>query len=150
VFLQSQRLWESYHPAARPAQRPLPEDDLARLLENTIAAARRAAPGAELSLVEVRMQGERPRGDLLLAGRNSRELSFDARSGEALVEAAPAGINLGDFMLRRHRGDILGLSGYWISLLCGVALFTLGVTGLMLYAKVFLQRLRSGRRSLVW
>jgi uncharacterized iron-regulated membrane protein len=129
VFLQAERLWESYHPAAAPQAEPLPAAEMSALFENTVAAARRAAPGVELSAVRMRMQEERPRGEVLLAGPNPRELSFDARSGEALVEAEPAGTNLGDLMLRLHRGDILGLSGNWISLFCGVALFSLGVTG---------------------
>jgi uncharacterized iron-regulated membrane protein len=149
VFMQVQRLWESYHPVVSQAQ-PLPMAELSSLFENTIAAARRAAPGAELSLITVRMQGDRSRGEVLLADPDSRELSFDAESGVPLIEGGPAGTSLGVLMLRLHRGDILGLSGYWISLFCGVALFTLGVTGLLLYTKMFLQRAKRGRRSLLW
>jgi uncharacterized iron-regulated membrane protein len=149
VFLQVQRLWAAYHPAASQALL-LPAAEMSTLFENTVVAARRAAPGVELSAVTVRMDGDRPRGEVLLAGPNPRELSIDARRGDALVEAEPAGTNLGDLMLRLHRGDILGLSGYWISLCCGVALFALGITGLMLYTRMGLQRVKSGRRSLLW
>jgi hypothetical protein len=66
---------------------------------------------------------------------------------------SPAGPPPGDlhlFLLQLHRGDLFGPVGTWVSILCGVALVVLSVTGLWVYVDLLRRRLKGDRRGLFW
>lgn len=70
-----------------------------------------------------------------------------------VAPAVPASSPPGDlhlFLLQLHRGDLFGPVGTWISILCGVALVILSVTGLWVYIDLLRRRLKGDRRGLFW
>jgi uncharacterized iron-regulated membrane protein len=157
VVLQAQTLWSTYH---RPPQPPriapatLASADIERFLAAALAVSHSLAQDESVELLTLHKQGERPVGEMrVAAGLHERRRSFDARTGEPMPAPAPPArqeFNLRSFMLQLHRGDILGASGNWISLACGASLFTLSVTGLIVYVRMFLRRASAGERHVFW
>ncbi len=66
------------------------------------------------------------------------------------TEAKVHGRDLHLLLLRLHRGDIIGKTGNAVSLVSGVALVVLCVTGAVLYGKMLLQRIQRGHRTIFW
>jgi len=154
--MQGDMMWDVYFPEPGSNKPAFSNDELPLLLTNTLAATARAAPGEKLTAIRFNLQGNRARADVGLATTGSRELSFDARTGEVFDESAPGAepkslrARLWTVMIKLHRGDIVGVTGQWLGLVCGLALLTLAITGVVLYLQLFRHRAKSGRHSLFW
>lgn len=156
VWLQGEALWHRYHPEPETVRRSLPANALPEWLSTTIGAARRVDPQGKIAMISFRMDGDRPRADLMWTAPEEPGLTLDPQTGERFQPASsqvsdqPVSRRLTRTMLRFHRGDLLGLPGRWLGLACGLALFTLGLTGLSVYLKIYRQRLKLRRFSLFW
>jgi uncharacterized iron-regulated membrane protein len=158
AVLQAQTLWSDYHrsPQQQVAPATLPPANIENFLGAALTATRGLAQNESVVYLALRMQDGRPVGEMEVAvGLHERRLSFDARTGEPIVEPVPKPVgrqefNLRSFMLQLHRGDIVGVSGNWVSLGCGLSLFALRVTGLIVYTRMFLRRAKSGQRHVFW
>jgi uncharacterized iron-regulated membrane protein len=157
AVLQAQTLWSNYlRPPEMPRSAPatLPSADIERFFVTALTMTHNLARNESVELFTLGIQDGRPVGEMrVAAGLRERNLSFDVRTGEPIVEPAPQvrqEFDLRSFMLQLHRGDILRTSGNWISLACGLSLFTLSVTGLIVYVRMFLRRAGAGQRHLFW
>jgi uncharacterized iron-regulated membrane protein len=156
VYLQANALWDAVFPAQPDPGTILPRAQLPTLVARAITAADRAAPGRKLTSLRLTAQGGQLRADVTLAPPHARLLSFDATTGEPYRgnDTGTPGNSLRERVwavaFRLHRGDILGAPGHWIGLLCGLALLTLAVSGLIIYTQLFRQRLKLRRRALFW
>jgi uncharacterized iron-regulated membrane protein len=78
---------------------------------------------------------------------DTASLSIDPRTGRTPKpetdsnEGSRPG-KLARWMLRLHRGDLLGLPGRWLGLVCGIAMLLLGVSGLTMYLKIYIRRIK--------
>jgi hypothetical protein len=60
------------------------------------------------------------------------------------------GMNLHRVIIGLHKGDLLGETGEWIGVICGLALFLLCLSGVIMYFELWRRRLRNGKRALFW
>ena len=118
------------------------------MVRTTLRAARRT--NAEGKPVELQLQlGAKSVGTVTLMGSPPRRLGFDALSGES-IDGPEGGRALHLFLLRLHRGDLFGAADTWLSIACGIGLFTLCATGLWVYEDLLRRRFRRGLNGLFW
>jgi uncharacterized iron-regulated membrane protein len=66
-------------------------------------------------------------------------------------QAPPSqGMNAHRLIEGLHKGDLFGQTGIWISIICGLALCLLCLSGVIMYFGLWRQRLRNGQRALFW
>ncbi len=128
----------------------LGDEQLQALFASALAGVRRHTQGSVLG-IELRVVGPRPTADVVVAEPQLRKLRLDARSGDPLDAASgPGGRDLHGLLLDLHRGAFAGTAGLWISLVCGLVLTVLSVTGLVLYLQMLRRRRAAGHGSLLW
>jgi uncharacterized iron-regulated membrane protein len=49
-----------------------------------------------------------------------------------------------------HRGDFIGMSGRWMSLIAGISMLFLSISGAVMYCDLWRARRRAGRHGLFW
>ena len=138
-------------PAAGVPQAPAGvSDEQARaLLASALAGVHRQSTGAVLG-IELRFGGA-PTAEAVVAEPQMRRIRLDARTGQLLDDASKrGGRDLHGILLDLHRGAFAGSAGLWISLLCGVVLVVLSVTGLTIYLQAWLRRRAAGQDRFVW
>ena len=125
-------------------------DEQARaLLASALAGVHRQSAGAILG-IELRFGGA-PTAEAVVAEPQMRRIRLDARTGRPLDDASKrGGRDLHGILLDLHRGAFAGSAGLWISLLCGVVLVLLSVTGLTIYLQAWRRRRAGGQPRFVW
>jgi len=113
----------------------VPADRLADLLERKAADLRADPPTQSIAGLRLAMAAGQPVIETELAGQGDKP---------------PPGRDLHLLLLRLHRGDIIGPAGTVLSLVCGVALVALCVTGLVVYGEMLARRWQLGRRNPFW
>ncbi|USX12385.1 PepSY domain-containing protein [Oxalobacteraceae bacterium OTU3CAMAD1] len=127
----------------KPIAAAVAEAEIEKLVASTLAGARRQTKGAIIGL-DFRFFGPRPSVEVVVAEPEMRKLKLDARTGELFdAEAREDGFDWHRFLLDLHRGAIIGTTGLWISILCGVVLAILSVTGVVMYIQMYLRRRQS-------
>ncbi len=133
---------------------PLPDAQLASMLNTTLAAYRGAGATGAIKVVRLRYFAGMPQGVIVHGEPDTRQLAFNTITGQ---EASLSGAAYprtgqtfgwqGDQILKRmHRGDFIGLPGRWISFITGIALLFLSASGAVLYLEVW-NRKRSTRST---
>lgn len=158
VYLQSDILLEHYFPAQDSDVQTLSMDEVPRLVENSLARMRSAAAGRRIASIELSARGGVPHADVTFIGPGGHMQTFDARNGDlpaqtvsdSLREPQPLRLRLRSIAIHLHQGGIIGVSGGWLGWTCGLALFTLVMTGLVVYLRLYRQRLKLRRHSLFW
>jgi len=156
TYLQVETLWSAYHPTPRATPQALSAPDVAHWVETVLASAQRIQPHGGIAMISLSIDGIRPRADVIWTASDMPALSLDPRTGNPFQSSVADRVDqsmesrLGRSILQLHRGDILGLPGRWLGLACGVALLTLGLTGLTLYVTMYRQRIRLRRWSPFW
>jgi uncharacterized iron-regulated membrane protein len=158
VYLQSDILLEHYFPAQDSDTQTLSMDDAPRLLANSLARMRDAATGTRIASMELSARGGVPHVDVLFAGPGGHMQTFDARSsdlstqksGDPTHASQPLRLRLRSLAINLHQGGIIGVSGGWLGWTCGLALLTLVTTGLVVYFRIYRQRLKLRRPGLFW
>jgi uncharacterized iron-regulated membrane protein len=129
----------------------LTDERLAQVLATVLANVRKQAPDASIGLVQLRLMGGVPEVEVMTASPQPQRLRFDALTGAPIAsDASSGGIDLHRLLLTIHNGEIIGLPGVWLSILCGAALVLLCGSGFMVYYNVYRSRARSGRHGLFW
>jgi uncharacterized iron-regulated membrane protein len=135
--------------AGPPPPAGVTDDRAQALLATALAGVHRNSGGAILS-IELRFDAV-PTAEAIVADPQMRRLRIDARTGEPLDGASRrGGRDLHGVLLDLHRGAFAGSTGLWISLLCGVALVVLSVTGLTIYLQAWLRRRANRQGALLW
>jgi uncharacterized iron-regulated membrane protein len=158
VYLQSDILLDHYFPAQGSDAQALSLDEVPRLLDNALAQTRRAAPGARIDSIELSARGGVAHADVIFAGPGSHLQTFDARSSDPAAQplaassrgSQPLRLRLRTLVINLHQGGIIGVVGGLVGLLCGAALVTLAITGLVVYIRLYRQRWKLRRRSMFW
>jgi uncharacterized iron-regulated membrane protein len=131
--------------------RPIPvsNEQIHEWIASSLRAAHEITPGMPVIGVQLRLVGDDPIGEVVVASPGPRQLFINARTGT--VAEKPTFIRRVHFiLLRLHRGEMIGPAGTAISIVCGLALLVLAATGLWMYLDMFGRRLRAGKRGLFW
>jgi uncharacterized iron-regulated membrane protein len=137
---------------------PLQVDALPGMLDRTLAAYRTAEPGTAIRVIRLRQFGTMLQGVVITDGDPARQRVFDTATGAraSLTEAGypdtgfPFGWQAHQWAKSVHRGDFFGLPGRVISLLAGLSMIYLSVSGIVLYVSMWRKRAKSGRKALFW
>lgn len=137
---------------------PLHPPEVEAMAATTLAAMSRLHPGAPIKAIRLRTYGRMKQGVVIAGGDETRQWVFNADSGEpaSLTEPSyprsgfPLGVQVHEDVKHFHSGALFGLSTRMMNLLAGVSLLFLAVSGLVVYADLWLRRRKSGRYSLVW
>jgi hypothetical protein len=60
------------------------------------------------------------------------------------------GMNLHQILIQLHKGALFGATGIWVTLICGVSLFLLCLSGVFLYIDLWRRRANIGRKAFFW
>jgi uncharacterized iron-regulated membrane protein len=123
---------------------PLPEAQLPAMLRATLAAYRTANAADAIKVVRLRYFAGMPQGVIVYGETDTRQLAFNAVTGQKASLSGPdyprTGQTFGwqgDQILKGfHRGDFIGLTGRWLSLITGFALLFLSTSGGVMYAEL--------------
>jgi uncharacterized iron-regulated membrane protein len=131
---------------------PLQDAELPSMLHTTLTALRSANPGAPIKVLRLRYFAGMPQGIIVTGGEDTRQYAFNAVTGGRARFQGPGypvtGMAFGwqwdQWFKKIHRGDVIGLTGRWMSLLTGLSLLFLSVSGAILYFDPWKKR-RQGR-----
>ena len=137
---------------------PLSDAELPAMLHTTLAAYRAENPGDPIKVLRLRYFAGMKQGVVIAGGEETRQLVFNAATGRHASETEPGYPDTGqtfgwqeDQIAKQiHRGDIIGLTGRWISLLTGLSLVFLIVSGTAMYFDMWNRRRRAGRSGPFW
>jgi uncharacterized iron-regulated membrane protein len=138
---------------------PLSDTNLASMLHATLAAYRRVAPGEPIKVIRLRYFAGIPQGVVVGGeGEHTRQVAFETATGRVASLSGPTypatgqpfGWQVSQTFKGIHSGDFLGLAGRFISLLTGLSLLFLAVSGAATYLDLWSKRRKLGRRGLFW
>jgi uncharacterized iron-regulated membrane protein len=140
------------------ASSPLNDSALPGMLSATLAAYHSALPGVPLRVVRLRNYGGMGQGVAISDGHEAHQLVFDTATGkrQSLTEPGypPTGFPFGwqahQYAKSIHRGDFFGLTGRFMSLLAGLAMTYLSISGVVMYWRMWRKRRSQGRKGLIW
>jgi hypothetical protein len=111
---------------------PLTDTELPDMLHTTLTAYHAANPNGQIKALRLRHFAGMPQGVIVsvTAGEDSRQLAFNAVTGGTAslsgpdypVTGQPFGWQEDQIAKHIHRGDYIGLSGRWMSLIAGLSL----------------------------
>jgi uncharacterized iron-regulated membrane protein len=136
---------------------PLPQD-VAQLARTTLAGYDAQYPGLPPRVIRLRVYAGYAQGVVVSGEADAQQLVYNARTGAAMRETEPGypatgfpfGWQAHQWAKKVHNGSLIGLTGRWISLLAGLALLYLSVSGIVMYANLWRRRARNGKRQLFW
>jgi uncharacterized iron-regulated membrane protein len=120
---------------------PLADADLPAMLATTLTALRATSPDAPIKVLRLRYFAGMPQGVVVTGGEEPRQLAFNAGTGQRARFQGPGypetGMGFGwqwdQWVKKIHRGDAFGLTGRWMSLLTGLSLLYLSLSGAVMY-----------------
>lgn len=129
--------------------RPLTVAAPGTLVDRAIVAARRARPDFVYAQIEVRDDARG--GAVVLRANGPLGASLIYRGDGALTNGPrPIDPRWHELLQDIHAGYFAGAAGETVSLLAGMSLLLLGVTGLILHLRTWRRRWGIGRRSPFW
>ena len=151
------------HHGARPGMtadvsKPLTDAELPAMLHTTVTAFRAAHPSTPIKVLRLRYFAGMPQGVIVSGGEETRQFPFNAATGRVAplwargypVTGQPFGWQWDQIAKGIHRGDFIGLPGRWMSLLTGLSLLFLCVSGAANYFELWNKRRKAGRLGLFW
>lgn len=119
---------------------------------------RAADPATAIRVVRQRDYGTMAQGVVITDGDRAQQLVFDVATGARvrLTEPGypgtgfPFGWQAHQWAKSVHRGDFFGVMGQMVSLLSGLAMIYLSISGIVLYIAMWRKRAQSGRKTLFW
>lgn len=114
-----------------------------------LAAAARAAPNAPIDKLEVQFKGDQPTVTVFTGkptGGEDRKLVIAAKTGALLSNESYADK---PFLYRLHSGEAFGDGGLVMSMLWGLSLVVLTVTGIIIYLRMWRPGLK-GVKKVFW
>jgi uncharacterized iron-regulated membrane protein len=119
------------------------------MVRTTLAAAHRADPSSPPMQVQLEL-GPHPVGTVTLMAATPQRHGFNALTGQVVGGGDEGGRSLHLFLLRLHRGDLIGKPGLWLSIGCGTGLFVLCLTGAWVYIDLLRRRWGRGLAGFFW
>ena len=138
---------------------PLSDAELPAMLHATLAAHRKEDPGEPIKVIRLRYFAGIPQGVVVSGeGENTRQVAFETATGRVASLSGPTypatgqpfGWQVSQTFKRIHDGDFLGLTGRFISLLTGLSMLFLAISGAAMYFDLWSKRRKLGRRGLFW
>ena len=129
------------------------------MLHTTLASIARLAPGAPIKIIRLRYFAGMPQGVVVYGGPDdTRQMAIDTATGGVALLSGPGypptgqpyGWQTDQILKRIHRGDFFGMTGRWFSLLTGLSLLFLSVSGAVMYLDMWRRRRKAGRSGLFW
>ncbi|MBB3925657.1 putative iron-regulated membrane protein [Sphingobium jiangsuense] len=131
----------------RQAAQPLPSNAELAAMVARVADAARADPALEVRTIQIDLTGPRITVGAGAGGApGGARLLLDARTGERITPPAPPA-DYHYVLQDLHAGYFLGWTGRILSILCGIALAILSVTGVQLWWDM---RRRGRKKGLYW
>jgi uncharacterized iron-regulated membrane protein len=140
------------------ASSPLKDSALPGMLNTSVAAYHKTLPGRQIRVIRLRYYGPYAQGVIISDGQAAQQLVFNGKTGErmSLTEEGypPSGFPFGwqahQIAKGIHRGDFFGLTGRVMSLLAGLAMVYLSVSGIVMYVDMWNKRRKAGRKAWLW
>jgi uncharacterized iron-regulated membrane protein len=140
------------------AASPVNDNALPGMLDGTLAAYHAVMPGVPMRVVRLRNYAGMSQGVIISGGPVARQLVFDTSTGRrvSLTEPGypPTGFPFGwqahQLAKSIHRGDFFGLTGRFMSLLAGLSMVYLSLSGIVMYWNMWKRRRAQGRKKLFW
>ena len=137
---------------------PLSDAELPGMLHTTLAAYHAAMPATPIKVVRLRYFAGMPQGVIVTGGPETLQRAYNAATGAVAplsgpgypVTGQPFGWQADQMIKGIHRGDAFGMTGRWLSLMTGLSLLFLCVSGAATYVQLWNQRRRAGRPGLFW
>ena len=106
-------------------------------IEEKLTAARASVaikhPDSPLDKIQLQLKGDEPTATFYLGGKDGRKVVINLLTGTIVKEDS---YDDDSFILKLHSGEALGDGGMVIYMFVGVALFTLIITGFIIYWKM--------------
>jgi len=133
---------------------PLNDAQLPKMLASTLAAM----PDVGIRVIRLRYFGGYAQGVVITDEPEPRQLVFNTANGAPmrLTEQGypdtgfPFGWQVHQWAKSVHRGDFFGMTGRFMSLLAGLAMVYLSVSGIILYITMWRNRNASGKSGWFW
>ena len=151
------------HHGARPGMtadvsRPLTDAELTPMLHTTLTAFRAAHPATPIKVLRLRSFAGMPQGVIVSGGAATRQFPINAATGRPAplwapsypVTGQPFGWQWDQTVKGIHRGDAFGIPGRLMSLLTGLSLLFMCVSGAANYFELWNRRRRAGQPALFW
>jgi len=137
---------------------PLSDAELPRMWEVVSRSYSAALPGVPARAVRLRYFAGIPQGVVITGSKEADQLVFNARTGEMMGQYEPGypptgfpfGWHIHQLAKNVHRGDIVGLPGRAMSLIAGLSLIYLSLSGIYMYWDMWRKRREAGHGALVW
>jgi uncharacterized iron-regulated membrane protein len=138
-------------PPGDPATpRALDDAQVHAMVDTLLRAAHAQAPDRPVVELSLSVMGAGPaRGVVAIADPQPRQIYLNADTGGPDA-GAQTSRGLHFTLLDLHRALKLGTTGIWISILCGLSLLVLGVSGLVIYGQMLGRRWKAGLRRPFW
>jgi uncharacterized iron-regulated membrane protein len=142
----------------KDAASPLIDSTLPAMLDSTLSAYQAMRPGIPARAIRLRYYGGMSQGVVITGEETADQLVFNTKTGRTvrLTEPGypdtgfPFGWQAHQWAKSIHRGDFFGLTGRITSLLAGLSMAYLSVSGIVMYWRMWRKRRATGRRGFVW
>ena len=163
--------YELNHPALTPSGKtefvdgregdksaPLSDAELPQMWRTVMARYQADMPNVPVRAVRLRYFAGIPQGVVITGSDEAEQLVFNARTGQEMGQYEPGypptgfpfGWHIHQLAKNIHRGDLIGLPGRALSLITGLSLIYLSLSGIVMYWDMWTQRRRTGRHGLFW
>jgi hypothetical protein len=137
---------------------PLQDSRIPSMLATTLSAYHATEGNAPIKVLRLRYFSGMPQGVILTGGDDTRQLVYNAETGETayMTESSypyqgfPFGWREHEFMKQIHRGDALGIPGRLMDVFAGLSMVFLSASGLYMYVDLLRRRRRGGHKQLFW
>jgi uncharacterized iron-regulated membrane protein len=137
---------------------PLTDAELPGMLTQTLDGYHRILPDASARVIRLRYFAGMPQGIVVSDEAEARQFAFNAATGKQVslaepnypITGQPFGWQEDQIVKQIHRGDMFGMTGRWLSLLTGLAMLYLAVSGAAIYLDLWGKRAKAGKKALFW
>lgn len=144
----------------RETASPLDPKLLDSMIAKTLSVARSESPNTPLLSVTLKQTDDGLQGLAEFGGKTPHQLTVELPAGTVLsslpvvthfgTEPVVPQNSMHDRIKNWHRGNFVGDWGISLAVLNGIALTTLGITGVIVYFTMWNRRRRSGRAAFFW
>ena len=153
-------IWHNYGiPASRAdTSRPLTDAEVHQMAAATLAAFRQTEGNTPLKAIRIRVYGGMKQGVTITGGSSTRQIVFNADTGKPVSlsepgypkSAFPFGMQLHEDVKHFHTGMMFGLPARFVSLMTGLSLVYLSISGMVIYLQMWRKRRKEGRVAPFW
>ena len=165
------QVYELKHPALMPSGQtefvdgregdkssPLTDAELPPMWRMVTASYKAAMPGVPMRAVRLRYFAGIPQGVVITGSDEADQLVFNAKTGQEMGQSEPGypptgfpfGWHIHQLAKNVHRGDLIGMPGRAMSLMTGLSLIYLSISGIVMYWEMWKKRRETGRHGLFW